>query len=466
MLLSQSPWLFELQRKRDVAYLVNDMHTDVAIIGAGIAGVTTAYRVLRDTPHQVVLVEAHKVAHGATGHNAGQVASYFEKPFADIVAEFGLDMAYQGQAAVESAWTILEEIYEESQVQTPLLQCTGYAGCSSVEEMLYHLQDIAYHLQRGISKETMLIADDPAILRHIPAQYTHCYTTLPHTDILQLLETHDTSFIATLVKRKGCMNSALFTEELVGYLLHTYPDRFTLAEHSPVDDLILHESHALLAIHSQKKFIKATHVVLCTNGFEYIQIINTASDAAIDTKFHHMVRGAIGYMAGYLTPRDKPPIAISYLPKRGRSTDTRDTEPYFYLTRRPFEYEPHEQHNLVCVGGPETSIDDTTLYHKDTHEYKTHAIQDITDFLHQTYADAPAGDIPFVFQWHGLMGYTPNGIRCIGYEPLNPVLMYNLGCNGVGILPSIYGAKRIAQLLNNEVLPPSIFDPKVSYAED
>jgi glycine/D-amino acid oxidase-like deaminating enzyme len=40
--------------------------------------------------------------------------------------------------------------------------------------------------------------------------------------------------------------------------------------------------------------------------------------------------------------------------------------------------------------------------------------------------------------------------------------MYNLGCNGVGILPSIYGAKRIAQLLAGETLGPSIFDiPRV-----
>ena len=58
------------------------------------------------------------------------------------------------------------------------------------------------------------------------------------------------------------------------------------------------------------------------------------------------------------------------------------------------------------------------------------------------------------------MGYTPNGLRCIGPEPLNPVLMYNLGCNGVGILPSVYGGKKISQFLNNEDLTPSLFDPK------
>lgn len=58
------------------------------------------------------------------------------------------------------------------------------------------------------------------------------------------------------------------------------------------------------------------------------------------------------------------------------------------------------------------------------------------------------------------MGYTPTGLRCIGPEPTNPVLLYNLGCNGVGIFPSIFGSKRIAQFLKGEHLEPLIFDPR------
>ena len=46
--------------------------------------------------------------------------------------------------------------------------------------------------------------------------------------------------------------------------------------------------------------------------------------------------------------------------------------------------------------------------------------------------------------------------RYVEYENL----FYNLGCNGIGILPSIAGSFRIAKLINNEVLEESIFDPK------
>ena len=73
--------------------------------------------------------------------------------------------------------------------------------------------------------------------------------------------------------------------------------------------------------------------------------------------------------------------------------------------------------------------------------------------------DHPAGE-GFDFAWHGLMGYTKDKIRRVGCEPANPVLMYNLGCNGVGLLPSIAGGLRIARLHCGMTLEPSIFDPK------
>ena len=48
----------------------------------------------------------------------------------------------------------------------------------------------------------------------------------------------------------------------------------------------------------------------------------------------------------------------------------------------------------------------------------------------------------------------------IGVHPGRPSLLYNLGCNGVGFLPSIHGGRQIARLLSGEQLEPSIFDPR------
>ena len=234
MFENRSPWLWQLHRQRPVALLLDDTTTDVAIVGGGIAGVVTAYFTLRYTQKQVLLIEGHQVAHGATGHNAGQLASYFERPFSDIVSEFGLALAAAGQVAVESAWGLLDDIYEEARLQTPFSQFTGYAGCKTFAAVLFHLKDIADQTKAGIAKESMLLAAETPFLPEIPKEYQDYYTLIPQKNILSLLETTNTAYVAALLKRKGCLNSALFTEELVGYILATFSTRFRLVEHTSV----------------------------------------------------------------------------------------------------------------------------------------------------------------------------------------------------------------------------------------
>ena len=174
-----------------------------------------------------------------------------------------------------------------------------------------------------------------------------------------------------------------------------------------------------------------------------------------------MVRGSVGYMAAYLAEHNLSPIAISYLPdKKSLPSDALQSDPYFYMTRRPYENEKKEKHNLISVGGPEAIMDDTNNYTKE-HLYPEDAQEQIDHFLHRTYKHAPKEKIDYKFRWHGLMGYTPNGVRLIGPEPINPILLYNLGCNGVGILPSIYGGQKISWFLEGKQLPPSIFDPRL-----
>jgi hypothetical protein len=94
------------------------------------------------------------------------------------------------------------------------------------------------------------------------------------------------------------------------------------------------------------------------------------------------------------------------------------------------------------------------------HPYSQEAKVEIDNFLRYTYKHAPKDNIEYKFLWHGLMGFTPNGVRLIGPEPNNPILHYNLGCNGVGLLPSIYGGQKISWHLAGKKLEPSIFDPK------
>jgi len=461
MIPNHSPWIKQLKRTRPVVSLKENVNTEVAIIGGGIAGVVTAFFVLRDTSKAVVLVEADKIAHGATGHNAGQLTSYFERPLYDLVKEFGLELATDGQKSVESAWTLVDQIVTEAKLQTPLYRFTGYAGVSSFDQLLIHLKNNRCRVQGGLLAESIMVSEEWSTINKLPEEYKDLYTTAKQNDLLDLLQTNNSDYIAVISSQKGCMNSALFSEELIGYLIATHKDRFSFYEGSPVKTIYLFEKKATLEILENK--ITTSNVVLCTNGFENFKIVNDFGPE-IDTAFHHLVMGRIGYMSGYLEPINHSPIAISYLPRidksliRGQDNDPTG-ESYFYLTRRPHEHEGSNSHNLICTGGPDKILPEGVAYLRENLFSEKIKIV-IDEFLRNNYAKYPNQEAEYSFYWHGLMGYTPNGIRRVGPEPCNPVLLYNLGCNGIGILPSIFGGKRISQFLNGENIGRSIFDPQ------
>lgn len=479
---NQSPWLHQLKITRQIDTLGSNVNTQIAIVGAGIAGVMTAYFTLKNTDKQVFLIEGGRVAHGATGHNAGQLVFEFEREFYSLVEEYGLEKAADAERSVRNAWILLEEIYADANLTTPMSSFMGYNGYASIERVIEELKNNALRVEAGlqvfpiyISKEEVerlsggdnkggVESDNRLSMSEIiPKEYSHLYSIVPQEDLLNLLETEDTQYVAVMSERKGCVNGALLVEEIVGYLLSTYKGRFMLAEDTYISRVVLEADKAILESGSYK--ITAEKVVLCTNGFEKFAIDNQAGEP-INVKFHHMVKGMVGYMAAYLEEMKEPPTALSFFDKDqiagGHKQETFRENPYFYMTRRPFEVEKNESHNLICMGGPEQLMSDREHYVPDS-EYMIEAIDAIEGFLHKTYKRTPKEALDFKFKWHGLMGFTSTGLRVVGEEPKNKVLMYNLGCNGVGILTSIFGGKHISDILAGVKLKASLFDPRREY---
>lgn len=450
---NHSPWLDQLRSPSTYEPLSSNTSTDIAIIGAGIAGVSTAYFILKQTNFQVHLIEASHIAHGATGHNAGLLFSHFEKPLANVVSEFSLDLANQAQVAMNSSWQLLAQIYEDTNLHTPYLEFISYTGCQSLVEVFDSLQNLEFQYQ-PMPEDKFVIATE--ISSQIPAKYAGRYTTLPQSEILNLLETDDHRYIAMHTSKAGCLNSASFCQELIAYLCKQYSDRFIIHEQTPIRTIQLRADDAI--VKNDTHYVTAKKVILCTNGYKNFQIINHGQQD-IQQKFQKLVRGLIGYMAAYTEEPLRFPGAISYEPLQQTSPkDPFLSEPYYYITRRPFQMPDQPPQNLITVAGPEAPITDNSGTYSIDQLYPQTALAGLNSFLASTYKYAPPPPIEFAYQWHGLMAYTPNGIRCIGPEPLNPLLLYNLGCNGIGILPSIYGGHKLARILSGESLPPSIFD--------
>jgi glycine/D-amino acid oxidase-like deaminating enzyme len=445
---NKSPWLVKLKQDRKSIKLNQDLDTDIAIVGAGIAGIATAFFILKHTNKNIVILEKSRLAYGATGHNAGQVVSYFERGFASLVSEFGLELAKEGQQAIEDAWELLDEIYTEASLDINFNRFLGHLGLVSKDQLLIHLHNNLLRKEAGLNIEKIFIAQEFLESELLEQKFEDLYIVKPQEEILAILETKSDKFIASVSYQKGCLNSALFSEEVFIYLMKKYEDRISLYEHTPVIKIVLNDENALLD--TEKYLVKAKKVVLCTNGFQNLNILDK-DGLEINTKFHHMINGTVGYMSAYLEKMDKPPVAISYFTNKNIDTN----EPYFYLTRRVFEADKEE--NLISVGGPEFENEDSRFYSRKK-EFPEEIENTINNFVKKYYNTAPNDKIDFIFTWHGLMGYTKNKVRLIGEEPKNKILLYNLGCNGVGILPSVYGGKRISLLLNNKKLSKSIFD--------
>jgi len=216
-----------------------------------------------------------------------------------------------------------------------------------------------------------------------------------------------------------------------------------------VQRIVLHDGWAEVQVGDHR--VRAKRVVLCTNGF-VDHVVENRAGPPISFEAQRSVRRTIGFMVGAVEETLRPTSALSYIRNEHIGDDL---IPYVYVTARHFERDGVPV-SLVCAGGPEVEFEPG--YDADGPLASDIAAQFDADVRPLAFPERAPGDA-YDFAWHGVMGYTPSQVRLVGIEPNNPVLLYNLGCNGVGFLPSIAGGLRIARLIRGDQLPRSIFDP-------
>lgn len=260
---NHSPWIEQMDLT--VSYPPLDAHqkADIVIVGAGIAGVSTAYQILTQTDLSVVLLEAKKIAHGASGHNAGQVVLYFEKPFQEIVHEYGLQKAIEGQKALFRGFEILEEMVEKLRMKKNLEVCEGYMGVRSLEQLVRHLENKFLRDTGGAQFDAIFIDRHWSLIHDLPEKFRDMVTAVDQDFIREKLETHE-YFPVMLTSKKACANSALFCQNATQYLLKHHSKKFHIYEHAPVSEIRLFPDRAN-EVWVDEFRVEGSEVVLCTN---------------------------------------------------------------------------------------------------------------------------------------------------------------------------------------------------------
>ena len=447
---NRSPWIESLVRTRKPKMLKGVLSADVAIVGGGIAGASTLFYILEHTNATAALLEASLVGHGATGHNAGHVVAGFEEAASVRVEKFGLEKALEAERMMDEGWLLLDEIYRVTGIKGRQAPFLAYGAYSKLDLIVSNIESYCYYYDlAGIPYESFLIAEGTGVYEKIPDRLKKYARVIPHKEVLELLETSDSRYVAAMPHRTSLANSAQLSEDIISFCLKKYPERCFVHEHSPAHEILLGKSDARIL---GKGFVlKAKEVVLCTNGFSHFKVVNLAGPE-INTALHHNVRGFVDFMAGYMENSDKLFVSHWYHePNPAHMPGVSDESVYFYLSRRAWD-----KKSLLAIGGPEKEVPHHMYNRREP--IGEDIVSEFDKFIKRTMD--PKRTLSPRYFWHGLMGYTPSGVRLIGREPKNPILMYNLGCNGIGILPSIVGALKIARHVNREPMEETIFDPR------
>jgi len=97
-----SVWIATTSERRSRASLAGDLGVDVAVVGGGITGLTTALLIQREGA-RVAVIEAEHVGAGTTGRTTGKVTSQHGITYAKLIAKHGKERARQYAEANQAA---------------------------------------------------------------------------------------------------------------------------------------------------------------------------------------------------------------------------------------------------------------------------------------------------------------------------------------------------------------------------
>ncbi len=105
--------------------LTDNLRTDVCIVGAGIAGLTTAYLLLKEG-RSVVVLESHRVGSGQTGRTTAHLTTCLDERYFNLEKLHGAEGARLAAESHQSAIEKMEQIVRIEKIQCDWRRLPGY----------------------------------------------------------------------------------------------------------------------------------------------------------------------------------------------------------------------------------------------------------------------------------------------------------------------------------------------------
>ncbi len=113
--------------------LTENLTCDVCIVGAGLAGITTAYLLAKEGK-KVIVLEAKKIGGGETGRTTAHLANALDDRFTELIRLFGVEGARKAAQSHGQAIDKIEEIVKELNIDCDFVRVDGYLFANNREQ--------------------------------------------------------------------------------------------------------------------------------------------------------------------------------------------------------------------------------------------------------------------------------------------------------------------------------------------
>ena len=384
--MNQSYW----HQEKCIVSNTTENHFDVAIIGAGIAGLSFAYWLEKKDPHlKIVIIDKNFIGAGASGRNGGFVTCGSAEHFDKLTTQFGLTKAHEiWKFSEDNRELLLQEIIQ-SEFQSVDFNQSGSCTVAPSLEAWERYQGIYQRMKScGIDVELM---DD----QNLKADY-------------------------------GVKN-------------------FLGGIYYKLDGSI----HPMKLLRTLIKKLKKTSFYL---GEEIQSVTDSKNLVQIKISQNTLQAGKIFYSLNGFAPRLLPELAPWIKPMRAQAMATEPMPAFVkgpcYLTKHLCYFRQLPTGELL-VGGFRNM--DAEAENTDT-EMITDKIQNaLTDFTRSYFNNTE--NIKINYRWSGIMGFAPDSQMLVGAVPTRQNSYFMAGCASHGMGLSFNTAKVLAGSLFGEAIP-------------
>lgn len=382
-----SLWQATLAARPSLPRLTGSHRCDVAIIGAGYTGLSTA-RYLAAKGLAPVVIEANRIGWGASGRNGGVVEGKFRLSFSDIARRFGIETARRMHDLGNEAVDHVAELIDAYRITAADYRQNGTMRCAHTRQAFSRLQSEAAWLERTLGEKNTLVMGD-----QIEAELgssTFCGGVLSH--------------------RGGTIHPLNFACGLAGGL---QASGVAIFEESPVLSIRREARDAVLE--TPEGSVRAAQVVLATNSY---------SDLTPATR--GVRRTIVPFRSAMIATE---PLAEAGCPiglTAGRS---------YSETRRMMRWFRMSGDRLLYGGRGAFGKADSDS-----------AFQALETAMRNQFPELRSAAI--THRWSGLVALTVDSVPHLGR--LNPQTCYAMGYNGLGVAMSSLMGKYVAELVVGE----------------